>query len=104
LQNDNKLHKLKNLVVFDEIENQEHKQLAEQAGLTIYTFNEVVEKGKEVKKSGNFSLDLPNKDDVFMLSFTSGTTGDPKGVEFTHKMYLNALSAGLKRFAVKLGD
>jgi len=27
-------------------------------------------------------------DDVYMLSYTSGTTGDPKGVKLTHKMML----------------
>lgn len=36
---------------------------------------------------------LPNPDTVFMLSYTSGTTGDPKGVKLTHKMNLSCSSA-----------
>ena len=29
-----------------------------------------------------------------MLSYTSGTTGDPKGVKLHHGMFINAISAG----------
>ena len=29
-------------------------------------------------------------DDVYMLSYTSGTTGNPKGVKLSHKMILQA--------------
>ena len=28
----------------------------------------------------------PKEEDTFMLSYTSGTTGDPKGVKLTHRM------------------
>ena len=31
----------------------------------------------------------PSADSVFMLSYTSGTTGDPKGVKLSHKMNLS---------------
>lgn len=36
----------------------------------------------------------PQPEDVYMLSYTSGTTGNPKGVKLTQKMILNA-SQGL---------
>lgn len=32
----------------------------------------------------------PTPDDVYMLSYTSGTTGNPKGVKLTQRMVLNA--------------
>ena len=30
----------------------------------------------------------PKADDIYMFSYTSGTTGDPKGVKLSHKMIL----------------
>ena len=38
-------------------------------------------------------LHPPEPDSVYMLSYTSGTTGDPKGVKLTHKMVLNGAQA-----------
>jgi long-subunit acyl-CoA synthetase (AMP-forming) len=35
-------------------------------------------------------------DDIFMLCYTSGTTGDPKGVKFNHKMFVNNTEAATK--------
>lgn len=42
-----------------------------------------------MKGNPNCGHDIdPTKDDVFILSYTSGTTGVPKGVKLTHKMIL----------------
>jgi len=38
--------------------------------------------------------------DVFMLSYTSGTTGDPKGVMLTHKTVISGTFAANKRIGV----
>jgi len=35
----------------------------------------------------------PKPDDTFMFSYTSGTTGDPKGVKLTHNMLVNGVYA-----------
>ena len=47
---------------------------------------EVIMKGREVAKAGQAQVKEPTPDDCFMFSYTSGTTGDPKGVKLTHKM------------------
>jgi long-chain acyl-CoA synthetase len=38
-------------------------------------------------------LSEPQPDDCFMFSYTSGTTGDPKGVKLTHKMIITMASS-----------
>jgi len=73
---------VKFVVSFDPV-NAELIENAKNCGLTVYTFDEVVKKGKESMAS--FNLIVPKPDDVFMLCYTSGTTGDPKGVKLTHK-------------------
>ena len=38
------------------------------------------------------SFEVPDEDDPISLNYTSGTTGDPKGMVYTHRgAYLNAL-------------
>jgi len=46
-----------------------------------------------MKESGENGLNPPEKDDCFILSYTSGTTGVPKGVKLTHRMILNVAFA-----------
>jgi len=57
----------------------------------LYSFDDVVNKGKE-SKNGVKILE-PKYDTCAILSYTSGTTGDPKGVKLTHKMLLGAAYA-----------
>jgi len=39
--------------------------------------------------AGDAEVTEAKYDDIFMLSYTSGTTGNPKGVKMTHKMIVN---------------
>jgi long-chain acyl-CoA synthetase len=57
---------------------------ADSCGIKLYTFNEVLAKG--IENQASFSVKPPTPDDSMMFSYTSGTTGDPKGVKLTHKM------------------
>jgi len=52
-----------------------------------------MEIGAKAKQEGKASLCTPGQDDCFMLSYTSGTTGDPKGVKLTHRMILSTAYA-----------
>ena len=78
-QNGN-LHNLKNLILWNEVSDEE-KQAAEEVGLKIYTYQEVLEAGAAHPEQ---ELIHPTKDSCFLLCYTSGTTGDPKGVMYTH--------------------
>lgn len=54
-------------------------------GIKLYSFDEVLSHGiEETMYDKKFSPLVPGPNDVFMLSYTSGTTGDPKGVKLTH--------------------
>ena len=39
-----------------------------------------------------------------MLSYTSGTTGDPKGVKLTHKMIIGAAWAAMNHVSVAFNN
>lgn len=55
----------------------------------IYSFGNIIEKGKEFKKENPAYFEdnckICNENDVCTIIYTSGTTGEPKGVMLTHK-------------------
>lgn len=77
----------------------EVRSTCKMAGLNIRVIEEVVRKGQELRATGGSSGGRePTTDDVLMLSYTSGTTGMPKGVQLTHKMILSCIYAVNVRF------
>jgi len=44
---------------------------------------------KTGRNSKNKKLNEPTPDTAYMFSYTSGTTGNPKGVKLTHKMMVS---------------
>jgi len=69
----------------------EDKSAAESAGLTIHTYDDVIAKGKDA--SSKIPFKEPNADSVYMFSYTSGTTGDPKAVKMTHRMAISVMAS-----------
>ena len=61
-------------------------------GITLFTISEVVEKGKKFKKE-DLDSSLPSSDSIYTLSYTSGTTDDPKAVILTHGNFVSASSS-----------
>ena len=78
---------LVNLICFENGITDEEKELASKAEITLYTLEEVIFKGREAESK---TFNEPKPDDCFAFSYTSGTTGDPKGVKLTHKMGIMA--------------
>ncbi|OJD12742.1 hypothetical protein AJ78_06720 [Emergomyces pasteurianus Ep9510] len=65
--------------------------LAAAVGLQIYSMSEVEELGASLNRPYN----PPSADDVVTINYTSGTTGNPKGVVLTHGNAVAAISSGM---------
>ena len=85
---DGKLKTLKNIVVLENDVPAEDRSLCEEAGLQVFTLEQLYQKGKEIAKES--TTREPTSDQCSAFSYTSGTTGDPKGVKLTHKMLVQA--------------
>lgn len=64
-------------------------QKCQERGINLFTFDQILFEGIDYNENEKkFTPFTPATDDVFMLSYTSGTTGDPKGVKLTHKQMM----------------
>jgi long-chain acyl-CoA synthetase len=61
-------------------------------GLTVLDFNTLTEEGKKFPQI-NFSDVKVTPSDIFTFSYTSGTTGPPKGAMISHQNIVSLLSA-----------
>ena len=88
---------LLNIVSFESDVSEKDIQDAKEVNIKIHTFEEVISAGAS---NSSWSVYQAVADDVYMLSYTSGTTGDPKGVKLRHKMVLQCAQSTNE----KLGD
>jgi len=58
------------------------KEEAAACGLTIYDWNPVIE--NQIKGDHSDAFEETEATSDYMFSYTSGTTGDPKGVKLNH--------------------
>ncbi|XP_061374116.1 long chain acyl-CoA synthetase 4 [Gastrolobium bilobum] len=89
---------LRTLVSFGNV-TPEQKQEVEKFGLAIYSWEEFLQVGQ------NQTFDLPVKksSDICTIMYTSGTTGDPKGVLISNESIITLL-AGIKRFLESVNE
>ena len=67
------------------------QQFASDFGVQVFSFHDVEELGKSHPRPFN----PPAPDSLITINYTSGTTGDPKGVVLTHRNAVAATSAAL---------
>lgn len=79
----------KNIVSFDALDREASKR-KDEAGLTVYQYEEVLQAGDQ---NPNWQITEPGPFDCPMFSYTSGTTGDPKGVKLTHQMLMSCATS-----------
>lgn len=82
---------LRNVVSFDPEVSPNLREVAEECGVKIFDFhkliNDIEEKGYEPIDPSSNSLDT-----VFTISYTSGTSGNSKGVMLTNLNFLSAIT------------
>lgn len=91
LKANNQSGQIKNLISFDPVDD-ETKGRVRDLGLKLFSFDDIVEYGKSHK----VEIEEVDPDSIYTLSYTSGTTGNPKGVIMTHRSTVAQL-AGIQQ-------
>lgn len=80
--------KLRTVICFDKLEEELIAQI-KQRGFEYIDFNDLLKKGAE---SEPLQYVNAKPEDVFTFSYTSGTTGPPKGAMLTHRNFASFCS------------
>jgi len=87
MKKDGQASKVKTLVSFDSVTDAQIA-IASEIGVQLLRYQEdLIQVGSE---SSDLELSVPKSSDIYLMSYTSGTTGDPKGVKISHKMAIHS--------------
>jgi long-chain acyl-CoA synthetase len=102
MRKENMAGNIKTLITLDHIEAELFEE-ASKLGINILTYESILEKGDKQSSSAP-EFTPPDKDHSYMFSYTSGTTGDSKGVMLTHDNILSQAFCALSRVNMEQGD
>ncbi len=103
-----KLPAVKRIIVFEPEIKEEVRELAAQSQVEILYFDELIKNGQKyrIEHDGEVEAELEkgSADDTVTIIFTSGTTGNPKGVVLSHRNFLAQLDEIPERIYLNPGD
>ncbi len=101
------LKSMKSMIVLDRDFNPDSLDKVPK-GIKIHTFDQIMERGeKKLLKDPQLverEIDAGTLDDVVTIIFTSGTTGEPKGVMLTNRSYLHQVKGVPQIVDIQPGD
>ncbi|KAG0246527.1 hypothetical protein BGX31_001398 [Mortierella sp. GBA43] len=100
LKDANKIPQLKVVISMDSLQDTKGKDLralGAEKGIKVYDFDEIEALGRKHPRKHT----PPQKEELATICYTSGTTGQPKGVMLTHGNFVASVGSG--REAVVLG-
>ncbi|KAJ6308008.1 hypothetical protein OIU76_017724 [Salix suchowensis] len=89
---------MKTIVSFGKVASKEKEEI-EKFGLAIYSWDEFLNLGENKQ----YELPVKKKEDICTIMYTSGTTGDPKGVLISNESIVTLL-AGVKRLLESVNE
>ena len=93
---------VKNIILLGNNRDQSEVDKCKEFNIEIILFKEVIDNGSKVENAPEFHI--TKKLDTYMFSYTSGTTGDSKGVKVSHQMVIRTAMTSVKAMNVKEGD
>ncbi|KRY88377.1 Long-chain-fatty-acid--CoA ligase 1 [Trichinella pseudospiralis] len=82
---------LKHVILFDRegtIPSEQVQQIANDHSLQLHSMQMLT---KLTNNNDNLNFNLPNNNDLYMIAYTSGSTGSPKGTLITHSSMVNSV-------------